>query len=200
MLVAGQPLKETFGTQGADWFWHDGGTVALPAGETKLALHDLTGFEGRCDALFFTTDATATPPNESAPLGAWRREQLGLPAQPATQGPFDLVVVGGGYGGMGAAISAARMGCKVALIQNRPVLGGNGSSEIRVWAMGGTRRGLYPNLGEIVDEFADRAKSSPGTFEEFGDAKKEALVRAEKNISLFLNHHALGVEMQENAS
>lgn len=196
VLVAGQPLKETFGTQGADWFWHDGGTVALPAGETKLALHDLTGFEGRCDALFFTTDATATPPNESAPLGAWRREQLGLPAQPATQGPFDLVVVGGGYGGMGAAISAARMGCKVALIQNRPVLGGNGSSEIRVWAMGGTRRGLYPNLGEIVDEFADRAKSSPGTFEEFGDAKKEALVRAEKNISLFLNHHALGVEMQ----
>ena len=196
VLVAGQPLKETFGTQGAEWFWHDGGTVALPAGETKLALHDLTGFEGRCDAIFFTTDTTATPPNESEPLGAWRREQLGLPAQPATPGPFDLVVVGGGYGGMGAAISAARMGCKVALIQNRPVLGGNGSSEIRVWAMGGTRRGLYPNLGEIVDEFADRAKSSPGTFEEFGDAKKEALVRAEKNISLFLNHHALAVEMQ----
>ena len=196
VLVAGQPLKETFGTQGAEWFWHDGGTVALPAGETQLALHDLTGFEGRCDAIFFTTDATATPPNESAPLTAWRRERLGLPAQPAAVGSFDLVVVGGGYGGMGAAISAARMGCKVALIQNRPVLGGNGSSEIRVWAMGGTRRGLYPNLGEIVDEFADRAKSSPGTFEEFGDAKKEALVRAEKNIALFLNHHALGVEMQ----
>ncbi len=196
VLVAGRALKETFGTQNAEWFWHDGGTVELAAGEVKLALHDLTGFEGRCDAIFFTTDLNAPPPNEAAALVAWRREQLGLPAQPASVGPFDLVVVGGGYGGMGAALAAARMGCKVALIQNRPVLGGNGSSEIRVWAMGGIRRGLYPNLGEIVEEFADRAKSSPGTFEEFGDAKKEALVRAEKNISLFLNHHALGVEMQ----
>ena len=110
---------------------------------------------------------------------------------------FDLVVVGGGYGGMGAAISAARMGCKVALIQDRPVLGGNGSSEVRVWAMGGIRRGLYPNLGEIVEEFQDRAKSSPGTFEEFGDAKKEELVRAEKNIALFLNNHVLAVEMRD---
>ena len=42
----------------------------------------------------------------------------------------DLVVIGGGYSGMGAAISGARMGCKVALIQDRPVLGGNGSSEV----------------------------------------------------------------------
>src|ERR1700750_620879 len=96
---------------------------------------------------------------------------------------------------MGAAISAARMGCKVALIQERPVLGGNGSSEVRVWAMGGTRTGLFPAIGDIVEEFADHAKMSPGTFEEFGDAKKEALVRAEKNIDLYLNNHASDVEM-----
>ena len=76
-------------------------------------------------------------------------------------------------GGTAAAISAARMGCKVALVQDRGVLGGNGSSEVRVWAMGGTRRGLYPNLGEIVEEFQDTAKLSPGTYEEFGDDKKE---------------------------
>jgi hypothetical protein len=89
------------------------------------------------------------------------------------------------------------MGCKVALIQNRPVLGGNGSSEVRVWAMGGIRRGLYPNIGEIVEEFQDEAKMSPGTYEEFGDAKKESVVRAEKNISLFLNNHIYAVEMAE---
>jgi succinate dehydrogenase/fumarate reductase flavoprotein subunit len=71
------------------------------------------------------------------------------------------VVVGGGYSGMGAAISGARQGLKVAFIQNRPVLGGNGSGEVQVWAMGGTRRGLYPHLGEIVEEFADRASNSP---------------------------------------
>ncbi|MFN9980293.1 MAG: hypothetical protein ACK53Y_10285, partial [bacterium] len=43
-------------------------------------------------------------------------------------------------------------------------LGGNGSSEIRVWAMGLIRRGKYPRIGEIVEEFSDRAKISPGTY------------------------------------
>lgn len=195
LLVDGTPLKETFGTQGADWAWHDGGSVSLAKPEATLALHDLTGFNGRCDAILLTTDPVFRPANDSAPFAPWRMTLAGLPEKPEEAGTFDLVVVGGGYGGMGAALAAARMGCKVAFIQNRPVLGGNGSSEIRVWAMGGIRRGLYPMLGEIVEEFTDRAKSSPGTFEEFGDAKKEALVRAEKNISLFLNHHAFRVEV-----
>ena len=113
-------------------------------------------------------------------------------------GEFDLVVVGGGYGGMGSAISAARMGLKVALIQNRPVLGGNGSSEVRVWSMGLIRRGKYPHIGEMVEEFADKAKNSPGTYEEFGDDKKEAHVRAERNISLFLNEHVYAAETRDS--
>jgi hypothetical protein len=198
VLVDGTPLKETFGTKGADWAWHDGGTVNFAKPEATLALHDLTGFNGRCDAILLTTDPVFQPSNDSAPFASWRMELAGLPAKPEEAGQFDLVVVGGGYAGMGAALAAARMGCTVALIQNRPVLGGNGSSEIRVWAMGGIRRGLYPQLGEIVEEYMDRAKSSPGTFEEFGDAKKEALVRAEKKISLFLNHHAFRVEVDGN--
>jgi len=86
----------------------------------------------------------------------------------------------------------------VALIQDRPVLGGNGSSEVQVWAQGGTRRGLYPRLGEIVEEFADHAKNSPGVPDEFGDARKEAVVRAEKNIDLFLNTHVIGVELDSS--
>jgi hypothetical protein len=108
------------------------------------------------------------------------------------------VVVGGGYAGMGAAISAARMGCKVALIQDRPVLGGNGSSEVRVWAMGNIRRGKFPRIGEIIEEFADHATKSPGRAEEFGDDLKEAVVKAEKNIDLFLNHHAYAVKTDKN--
>ncbi len=201
VVIDGQPLGETFGTQSADWFWHDGGTVEIAAPEAALALHDLTGFNGRCDAIYFAKAEGATaPPAEKDALFHWRFQALGLPEKPTEAGEFDLVVAGGGYGGLGAAISAARMGCKVALIQNRPVLGGNGSTEVRVWAMGGIRRGLFPNVGEIVEEFMDRAKSSPGTQEEFGDAKKEAVVRAEKNISLFLNHHVMGVEMRDPAN
>lgn len=192
LLVNGTPLAETFGTKGAEWGWQDGGTVTVPAGKTTIALHDLAGFDGRCDCILFTTESSP-PPNDSGVLAAWRRTALGLPEKPEAKGPYDLVVVGGGYSGMGAAIAAARMGLKVALIQDRPVLGGNGSSEIRVWAMGLIKRGRYPLIGEIVDEFADKAKKSPGTAEEFGDDKKEAVVRAESNIDLFLNTHAFAV-------
>jgi hypothetical protein len=194
VLVDGQPLAETFGTQSATWFWQAGGTIEITKPETTLALRDLTGFDGRCDAIFFTKDDKAVPPTELKPLNEWRRVALGFPDKPTEAGTFDLVVVGGGYGGTGAAISAARMGCKVALVQDRGVLGGNGSSEVRVWAMGGIRRGLYPNIGEIVEEFQDQAKMSPGTYEEFGDDKKEQLVRAEKNLALFFNNSAIAVE------
>jgi len=192
VLVNGKPLAETFGTKGAEWGWHDGGAVTLPAGEATVALHDLTGFEGRCDCILFTTDA-APPPNDSAVLAGWRRQALGLPAEPEVKGPYDLVVIGGGYSGMGAALAAARMGIRVALLQDRPVLGGNGSSEVRVWAKGLVRRGKYPRIGEIIEEFCDHATKSPGSYEEFEDAKKEAIVRAEKNLDLFLNTHAFAV-------
>ena len=141
--VNGTTLAQTFGTKGAQWFWHDGGEVEITSEQAKLGLHDLTGFDGRCDAIFFTKVGTV-PPNEPAALLSWRQKQLGLADKPTQEGPYDLVVVGGGYAGMGAALSGARMGCKVALIQNRPVLGGNGSSEVRVWAMGNIRRGKFP--------------------------------------------------------
>jgi hypothetical protein len=195
LLIDGQPLSESFGTKGKEWFWHDGGTVEIKRPKVRLALHDLTGFDGRCDAILFTQELTAQPPNDSTVLPAWRRKLLGLPDKPVEKGGYDLVVIGGGYSGMGAAISAARMGCKVALLQDRPVLGGNGSSEVRVWAQGLIRRGEFPRIGEIVDEFADKATKSPGTAEMFEDQKKEAIVRAEKNIDLFLNHHAYSVEL-----
>lgn len=198
LSINGDPLKETFGTKGANWFWHDGGVVELTAGETTLTLKDLTGFDGRCDAILLTNELDFTPPNDDDELKRWRLAVLDLPAEPEVTGPYDLVVVGGGYSGMGTAISAARMGCKVALIQNRPVLGGNGSSEVRVWAMGNIRRGKFSRIGEIVEEFADSARKSPGTYEEFGDAHKEKVVRGEGNIDLFLNHHANKVAVEGN--
>ncbi len=195
IIIDGDPLTETFGTKGSKWSWHDGGTVELQKGERTIALHDLTGFDGRCDCIYFTTDLSEQPPPVDDVLSDWRREQLGLAKEPVEQGPYDLVVIGGGYAGMGASLSAARMGCRVALVQDRPVLGGNGSSEVRVWAKGNIRRGKFPRIGEIVEEFADRATKSPGRYEEFGDELKEKIVRAEPNIDLFLNHHAHAVQM-----
>ncbi|WP_197444405.1 FAD-dependent oxidoreductase [Maioricimonas rarisocia] len=197
LLIDGKPLEETFGTKGLEWSWHDGGTVELDRKTVNLTLHDLTGFDGRCDAILFTKEGSP-PPNDSAVLPQWRRDLLGLDEAPTLKDGYDLVVIGGGYSGMGAAISAARAGCRVALIQNRPVLGGNGSSEVRVWAMGNIRRGKYPRIGEIIDEFADNATKSPGRKDEFGDDKKLAIVLAENNIDLFLNHHAYKVDTEDN--
>lgn len=197
LLIDGKPLDTTFGTQGAEWAWQDGGSVRIDKAEVSLTLHDLTGFEGRCDAILFSSEAGFVPPNDIPTMTAWRKMALGLPEKPIEAGTFDLVVVGGGYSGMGAAIAAARLGCTVALIQDRPVLGGNGSSEIRVWSQGGTTLGKYPKLGEIIEEFADSAKSSPGLGEEFGDAKKEEVVRFEKNITLHLNTQAFAAEMKD---
>lgn len=197
LRVDGALLPAEFGTQGAEWAWQDGGVVRASKRELELQLHDLTGFDGRCDALLFTA-VDASPPPDDAPR-AWRDALLGNPELTVHEG-YDLVVVGGGYSGMGAAISAARMGCKVALIQDRPVLGGNGSSEIRVWSKGHIRRGKYPRIGEIVEEFADNASKSPGAELEFGDAHKEAVVRAEPNIDLFLMHRMDGVRMESAGS
>ncbi|MDA7920438.1 FAD-dependent oxidoreductase [Verrucomicrobiales bacterium] len=193
IAIGGETLETEFGTEGAKWHWQDGGEIELAAGETEIRLKDLTGFNGRCDAIVLSQGAEA-PDNSSEVLPAWRRTALGLPEKAEDAGEYDVVFVGGGYAGMCGAVAAARMGIKTALIQNREVLGGNGSSEIRVWAKGNTPGGLYP-IGDIIRELEDHAKASPGTYEEFGDAHKEALVRAEKNLTLFLGHHAFDVVM-----
>lgn len=196
VLVDGKPLPPTFGTKGAEWAWHDGGTVRIEKKEATVALHDLTGFEGRCDALLFTTEAGLTPPNEPGELLEFRRKLLGLPERPKDAGRFDLVVVGGGVAGTCAAVAAARLGLHVALVQDRPVLGGNSSSEVRVWIQGRTNLGPYPRLGEIVRELNPRPpKRSPDVKEALGDDVKLAVVQAEKTLSLFLCHYARKVEM-----
>jgi len=190
VLVDGTALKATFGMKGRDWHWQAGGTVTVAGTQVTVALHDLDGFEGRCDAICFSNEKGFAPPDEADALSGFRRKMLGLPAEPPKEGDFDLVVVGGGNAGICAAVAAARLGVKVALIQDRPVLGGNNSSEVRVWRGGGTNFEPYPRIGDIDREFGPRAKGSPGKTSEFGDDRKLKVVRAEKNISLFLNHHA----------
>jgi hypothetical protein len=196
VLIDGEPLEATFGTKGKDWHWHDGGTVAIAKGAVKLALRDLSGFEGRCDAICLSSEKGFAPPDDPAALAAFRRKMLAIPAGPQDAGAYDLVVVGGGNAGVCAAVAAARLGLKVALIQDRPVLGGNNSSEVRVWRGGGTNLPPYPRIGDVDRELGPRAKASPGTAAEFGDDRKLKLVQAEKNIALFLDHHAFGVGMK----
>ena len=194
--INGATLENELGKEDVKWTWQLAGQADLKAGKAKLALHDLTGFDGRADAILFSSDPAFTPPTDATFEERTKWDIPGVPSEIEDAGEFDLVVVGGGYGGIGAAVSAARMGAKVALIQNRQVLGGNGSSEIRVWAKGNYPPSEYP-LDEIIREVEDKASASPAPAEEFVDDKKEKVVRAEKNITLFLGHHAYGLEMKD---
>jgi hypothetical protein len=109
---------------------------------------------------------------------------------------FDLVVAGGGYAGMAAALSAARRGLKVALVQDRPVPGGNGSSEIRVPLRGLLpEKTIWPGLGSVVAELqADpHPNARPPVPED--DARLERVLRSEPNLTLLLNHVLTAVEM-----
>lgn len=188
LFIDGAAVETTFGTEGADWHWQDGGVVRL--GErVELQLHDLTGFEGRCDAILFSSDLEFTPPHGSDELAELRARQLGWTNEPADGGEFDLVVVGGGIAGTSAAITAARLGLSVALIQDRPVLGGNGSSEVRVWPEGHTNQEPYPRVGDVVAELVRGKGAGDGNAkgpEVYNDRRKLDLARAEPNLTLML--------------
>ncbi|MBN1342382.1 MAG: FAD-dependent oxidoreductase [Phycisphaerae bacterium] len=196
LLIDGKALETIFGTSGAEWHWQDGGMVEISGNKVTLSLHDLTGFDGRCDAIVMTTDLGFAPPNEAGALAALRRKALGLSDGPEDAGRFDLVVVGGGMAGTCAALSAARLGLQVALIQNRPVLGGNNSSEVRVHLQGRIQLPPYPMLGSVVSELDSGRQGNAKPPEYYDDGKKLRVVRAEKNLHLFLNTHAYKVEKE----
>ncbi len=198
LIIDGKTVKTIFGTEGARWHWQDGGTVDIIGKTAEVKLHDLTGFAGRCDAIVFSANADFVPPNGSERMADFRRKALDLPEQPVDEGRFDLVVVGGGIAGTCTAVSAARLGLQVALIQNRPVLGGNNSSEVRVHLNGEINLPPYPALGNLVRELDTGLRGNARPAKHYDDRQKLDVVRAEKNVHLFLNTHAYKVEMQDD--
>lgn len=167
--------------------------MRLKTGTNSLALHDLTGFEGRCDAVYMTTDEVQSPVGLDTKATDLLRKRL-YPQVILKQKNYDFIVIGGGIAGMCAAASAARLGCKVALVNDRPVLGGNNSSEVRVH-LGGTIE-MKPNqgLGRMIREFGHSkgGNAQPGNFYE--DTKKDSFILAEKNITLYPCYRAVKVK------
>ncbi|WP_028611377.1 FAD-dependent oxidoreductase [Paenibacillus harenae] len=102
----------------------------------------------------------------------------------------DITVIGGGLAGVNAAVAAARLGRTVALVQNRPVLGGNSSSEVRVWVCGATAHGTHRyarETGIMGEMFVENQFRNPDGNPYFWDNVVLETVLAEKNIQLFLN-------------
>lgn len=102
----------------------------------------------------------------------------------------DLVVVGGGMSGICAAIAAARNGSTVALIQDRSVLGGNASSEIKMHIVGADCHGGRPGTREsgLIEELKleDAVRNSHRSYSQW-DLLLYEKVKAEPNITLLLD-------------
>lgn len=196
LYVGNKKLASPLGCEGNTWMWQAAGKVTIKDVNMELRLHDLTGFNGRCDAIYFTTEEGAVPPSDVAALEKFRREKLNLPEEAPLAGEYDLVVVGAGIAGMSAAVSAARLGCKVALLNDRPVIGGNNSSEIRVHLGGRIEAGPYKELGNLQKEFGPTRGGNAQPADYYEDQKKMDWLLKEKNVSLFTNYRAIAVEKE----
>ncbi len=183
LIVNGLEIPKELGTDG-NWGWQYVDKITVNKLESTVELHDLTGFDGRCDAIYFSTEKIS-PPNDAKKLAQWRNEKLYKNNQVVDEKKFDLVVVGGGIAGCAAAIAAAEEGLDVALIQDRPILGGNASSEIRVHTLGITwkyERILSKINSTHWENGSDESKKD--------DLKRTNNVKSYKNIHLFLKYKA----------
>jgi hypothetical protein len=114
---------------------------------------------------------------------------------------YDVVVAGGGMAGIGAAVTAARHGARVALIQDRPVLGGNASKEVRVWlqgASGGANAAWFHETG-LMEELLleNQYRNQTGQYE-LWDALLLETVLGQERLELFLNTAIQAVEMDRS--
>jgi len=104
----------------------------------------------------------------------------------------DLVVIGGGMAGTCCAITAARKGIKVVLVQDRPILGGNASSEVRLWILGATshmgNNNRWAREGGVIDELlVENMYRNPEGNTLILDTILLEKVYDEANITLLLN-------------
>lgn len=122
---------------------------------------------------------------------------------PAYTVQADLVIIGGGISGVCCAITAARAGLQVALVQDRPVLGGNASSEVRLWILGATshmgNNNRWSREGGLMDELLveNTYRNPEGNPVIFDTIILEKVIK-EPNVKLFLNTAVHEVEKNDN--
>ena len=189
-------VKKTEGpVLGADgkssWHWQQAGDFTLEPGTVGVRLVDKAGYFARCDAILLTTDLAYVPPEADEALAAERQRLQGLPAAVADGGTYDVVVIGAGTTGMGAAIAAARNGMRTALVFDRPVLGGNAGQELGVGIHGASH--AHPNAreGGFIEEMKllrAHRKCANASQAYAWQAK------ASPNLSLFPDRRVLKVE------
>lgn len=179
----GKQLPKTMG-HFKGWGWNYAGKLQMKGGAVQLELEDLTGFNGRCDALYIS-NRYRTPTNQQEYLVDMRKRFSKNGGNPDQQLSFDLVVVGGGIAGCAAAIAAAEQGLKVALVQDRPVLGGNASSEIRVHTLG-----IYGHFERILKMLDTEHYPNGSPLAVKDELKRHEHMESYENIHIYLNYRA----------
>ena len=115
----------------------------------------------------------------------------------------ELVIVGGGIAGTCCAITAAREGIRVVLVQDRPVLGGNSSSEVRLWILGATshmgNNNRWAREGGVIDEIlVENTYRNPEGNPLILDTILLEKVVEESNVTLLLNTAVYEVEKEDD--
>ena len=111
---------------------------------------------------------------------------------------IDVCVAGGGMAGLCAALAAARLGCKTVLVQDRPVLGGNASSEIRVHITGADCHGGKPGWREtgIIEELRlENLARNPNRAFSIWDLVLYEKAQFQEGLTLLLNCSCRAAEM-----
>ncbi|MCK5442634.1 MAG: FAD-dependent oxidoreductase, partial [Maribacter sp.] len=184
-------LEKKLGTR-SGWGWQYAGDTKIKKGKTNLELIDQTGFNGRCDAIYFST-SLEEPPSSLKKLETWRKNITTESNMPKEMKTYDLVVVGGGLAGCAASIAAAEQGLSVALIHDRPFLGGNASQEIRVHTLG-----IYGHFERILKKIDTEHYPNGSSDAKMDQQKRDDNVKGYKNIDLFLNYRAFDAIAENN--
>ncbi len=189
-----------------DWYWQCAGDFNLPEGESTVVACDETGYFGRFAAIFITSDMDTVPPR---PVEAYIRERArikNISMDPKPVGDFDLIIAGGGPAGVPAAIIAARRGLKTLLINNRPVLGGNASSEAGINFNGASARQPHAREGGIVEEIIRNHAKNIDAWKQRPDKDDvnkpswttvlEKLCGNEDNLTVLSDYHVCSAETE----
>ena len=115
---------------------------------------------------------------------------------------YDVAVIGGGLAGICCAIASARNGANTVLIQDRPVLGGNAGSEVRMHICGASCQGKFANVREtgIIEEILleNKARNPEFSYAEFDTLLWEK-TRFQKNLTLYLSTALVAVKTEKNS-
>ncbi|MDU0355297.1 FAD-dependent oxidoreductase [Paraglaciecola aquimarina] len=189
--INGQTLANTLGTQ-KGWAWQNAGSLKLDKGQVSIEVEDLTGFDGRFDAIYITQEMAPELPNSSKDLFNWKDQMAGRSQLTIEEKSFDLVICGGGISGCAAALAADSQGINVSLIQDRPVFGGNASDEIRVHT-----EGIHGKSEKILKSI-DTEHYPNGHKNAVYDQQKREQSMANSNVNLFAEHIVIGLEKHGN--